>query len=58
MNRVNDTDLYIRMFKAGVYIGHLDKVVTYQFPRPGEETVGWEAYDRSQKEKAEHFKFD
>ncbi len=43
-NRVNDIDLSLRMFKAGVKMGFLDKVLAYVYPRPGEETVGLEAY--------------
>jgi glycosyltransferase involved in cell wall biosynthesis len=43
-NRVNDTDLQDRMFRAGVRMGFLDRVVAYVLPRPGEETIGLEAY--------------
>lgn len=43
-NRVNDTDLQDRMHRAGVCMGFLDRVVAYVLPRPGEVTVGLEAY--------------
>ncbi|MAF43256.1 MAG: hypothetical protein CMI54_03675 [Parcubacteria group bacterium] len=57
-NRVNDTDLEIRIYKAGVRMGFLEKVVGYILPRPGEKTVGLSAYKESIKEKEEHFKFN
>lgn len=56
-NRVNDTDLQDRMYKAGVKIGFLDKVTAYVLPRPGEVTVGLEAYKLTEEEKLAHFKF-
>ena len=43
-NRVNDIDLQVRMHNAGVNIGFLDKVVAHVLPRPGEETIGLDAY--------------
>lgn len=43
-NRVNDTDLQDRMFRAGVKMGYLDKVVAKVLPRPGETDVGLKAY--------------
>ncbi|HDZ73711.1 MAG TPA: glycosyltransferase [Aurantimonas coralicida] len=46
-NRVNDTDLADRFWKAGVRIGWLDEVLAYVIPRPGETTVGLEAYRRN-----------
>jgi glycosyltransferase involved in cell wall biosynthesis len=45
-NQVNDIDLVVRFMKAGVTVGHLNKVVTIQRPRPGEATVGWAAHSR------------
>lgn len=57
-NRVNDTDLQDRMFKAGVRMGFLDQVVAFVLPRPGEVTVGLEAYRLTEQAKVEHFKFD
>jgi len=56
-NRVNDTDLQDRFFRAGVSMDFLDKVVAYVLPRPGEDTVGLEAYRAREQEKNEHFKF-
>lgn len=56
-NRVNDTDLQDRLFRAGVRMGFLDQVVAYVLPRPGEVTVGLEAYKLTEEEKCKHFKF-
>ena len=56
-NRVNDIDLYIRMFKAGVRMGFLDKVVCDMPPRPGEQSLGWEAFSLTMEEKKEHYQF-
>lgn len=57
-NRVNDVDLSIRMFKAGVKMGFLDQVVAYVLPRPGEVSIGFEAYKLTEKDKLEHYKFN
>jgi len=57
-NRVWDVDLSIRVFKAGVRMGFLDQVLAYVLPRPGEETVGLEAYRLTEREKLEQYKFD
>ncbi|MBI2627879.1 MAG: glycosyltransferase family 2 protein [Candidatus Niyogibacteria bacterium] len=43
-NRVNDADLSVRIFKAGVRMGFLEEVLAFIYPRPGENTVGLEAY--------------
>ena len=56
-NRVNDVDLLQRIYKARVRIGFLDKVTAYVLPRPGEQTVGLEAYRTQEKEKESHYKF-
>lgn len=56
-NRVNDADIQDRIFRAGVRMGFLEQVVAYILPRPGEVTVGLEAYRLAAKEKNEHFKF-
>ena len=56
-NRVNDIDLVLRMYNAGVRMNNINQVVTYMLPRTGEETIGWDAYNVSEHEKAEHFKF-
>ena len=56
-NRVWDVDLQDRLVRAGVRTGFLDRVVAYVLPRPGEVTVGLEAYRLSEGEKLDHFKF-
>jgi len=45
-DRVSDIDVYERMKSAGVRMGHLDKIVAYVLPRPGENTIGLEAYKK------------
>ena len=55
VNSANDIDLYVRFIKANVRIGHLDDVVTYQYPRPGEDTIGWDAYHRDSENKIQYF---
>ena len=35
-----------RIKKAGVRMGHLDKVVAFVRPRPGQNTIGLKAYKR------------
>ncbi len=55
INSANDIDLYIRFVKARVKIGHLNRVVTLQHPRPGEKTIGWDAYNRDSDNKIQHF---
>lgn len=57
-NRVWDIDLSQRIYKAGVRMGFLDQVVAYVLPRPGEATVGLEAYKLTEQEKMEHYKFE
>ncbi len=56
-NRVNDTDIQDRMWKAGVRMGFLDRVVAQILPRPGDTTIGLQAYLRRQDEMQEHFRF-
>lgn len=56
-NRVNDIDLLHRLGTAGVRIGFLDKVTCDCLPRPGEETIGIEAYCRDAENKYNHFIF-
>lgn len=43
-DKVSDIDVFQRMKSAEVRIGHLKKVVAYVLPRPGEETIGYDAY--------------
>jgi len=49
-NRVNDIDISIRMFKAGIKMGFVDKILGFYYPRPGEDTVGLDAYKEAEKE--------
>ncbi|MFH1304874.1 MAG: glycosyltransferase family 2 protein [Candidatus Omnitrophota bacterium] len=56
-NRVNDTDLRDRIYRSGVRMGFLDRVMAHVLPRPGEETIGLDAYRLTEKEKNAHFKF-
>ena len=57
-NRVNDTDFGNRIFKSGVRMGFLPKVLSHVLPRPGESQVGLKAYLSSANEKEEHYKFN
>ena len=56
-NRVNDIDISIRMFRAGVKMGFLEKSLALYQPRPGENTIGLAAYEESADKKEEHYKF-
>jgi len=56
-NKVNDTDLQDRMYKAGVNMGFLKEVTCKIIPRPNEKTIGLEAYELTSDEKLKHFKF-
>ena len=56
-NRVWDVDLSQRIYSAGVRMGFLDEVVAYVLPRPGETSVGLEAYKLTEKDKMEQYKF-
>ena len=42
-NRVNDIELSIRMYEAGVRMGFLEKLIGYCHPRPGKMTIGRDA---------------
>ena len=55
-NRVNDVDLSQRIYKAGVRMGFCEEVVAYVLPRPGELSVGLEAYKLTENQKLEHYK--
>ncbi len=48
-NCVNDIDFELRLYKAGVRMGFLDRVVAHILPRPGEKTVGLDAYRMAEK---------
>ena len=56
-NRVWDVDLSLRIYKAGTRMGFLNEVVSYVLPRPGEETIGLEAYKMTEKEKMDQYQF-
>ena len=56
-NRVWDVDLSQRIYGAGVKMGFLEDVLAYVVPRPGEVSVGLEAYKLTEKEKMEQYKF-
>ena len=57
-NRVWDVDLSLRIHGAGARMGFLDEVVSYVLPRPGEASVGLEAYKLTESEKLAMYKFD
>jgi len=56
-NKVWDVDLAFRIFKAGTRIGFLDIVSGYVYPRPGEKTIGLDAYKIDEEKKLDHYKF-
>lgn len=55
-NRVWDIDLSLRFYNAGVRMGFLEEVLSYIIPRPGEESVGLEAYKLSSKDIMDKYK--
>ena len=46
-NKVNDTDLQDRMWRAGVRMGYLDRVTCAVNPRPGTSSIGLAAYTQN-----------
>ena len=56
-NCVWDVDLAQRIYKAGVRIGFIDQVLAHVLPRPGESTIGLEAYRLTEEEKLKQYKF-
>ena len=56
-NKVWDIDLSLRLYRAGVRMGFLEEVVSYVYPRPGENTIGLDAYKLTKKEKLKLYKF-
>lgn len=56
-NRVNDIDYSLRIFKAGVRMGFLPEVTAFVIPRPGEDTIGLDAYKVDAEKTLDHFKF-
>ena len=57
-NRVWDIDLSLRFFDAGVNMGFLEEVLSFIVPRPGEKTVGLEAYQLTSDDKLEKYRFN
>ncbi len=43
-DKVSDIDVFKRMEAAEIRIGHLKEILAYVLPRPGEETIGYDAY--------------
>jgi glycosyltransferase involved in cell wall biosynthesis len=56
-NKVWDVDLAVRIYRAGTKMGFLDEVTAYILPRPGEQTIGLEAYRQNAEQKLEHYRF-
>ena len=56
-NRINDMDLQDRFYKAGVRIGYTNKIIASVLPRPGEDTIGLDAYKKYNKKLMSHFAF-
>ena len=50
-NKVWDIDLSLRIFHAGVRMGFLEEVVAYVIPRPGEKSIGLDAYKLTEEKK-------
>jgi glycosyltransferase involved in cell wall biosynthesis len=57
-NRVNDAELSMRIFSAGVRMGFLEKPLALYLPRPGEQAVGLDAYKCSAEQKLKHYEFN
>lgn len=56
-NCVWDADLAQRIYKAGARIGFIDQVLAYVLPRPGESTIGLDAYKLAEQEKLKQYEF-
>ena len=56
-NRVWDIDLSLRIYQAGARMGFFEEVVSYVLPRPGEESIGLDAYKLTRKEKLKQYEF-
>jgi len=56
-NKVNDTDFGNRIFKSGVRMGFVPKVLSHVLPRPGESQIGSKAYLNNPKEAEIHYRF-
>ena len=42
-NSTQDIDLVVRFIRNGVEIGFLEELIGYNHPRPGENSIAWEA---------------
>ena len=58
INRVNDLDLLSRFGLMGVKMGFVDRVELIIKPRPGNTTIGSDAYRRNPEAMEKHFVFD
>ena len=56
-NKVWDIDLVLRIYRTGVKMGFLEEVVSFVFPRPGEKSIGLDAYKLTKKDKLKQYKF-
>ena len=56
-NKVNDADFGNRIFKSGVRMGFVPKVLSHVLPRPGESQIGSKAYLNNPKEVEMHHRF-
>ena len=56
-NRVNDIDLVVRFGLMGVRIGCTERVEFLNKPRPGDTTVGSDAYKRAPQKMENFYKF-
>jgi glycosyltransferase involved in cell wall biosynthesis len=56
-NRVWDVDLVTRIHFSGARMGFLEEVTAFVVPRPGETSVGLEAYKLTEEDKMEKYRF-
>lgn len=56
-NRVWDIDLALRIYGSGARMGFCNEVLAYVLPRPGETSVGLEAYKLTEMDKMDHYSF-
>lgn len=56
-NKVNDTDLQHRMWRAGVRFGYLNRVTTIITPRPGVKKIGLAAYTENREDIERQYSF-
>ena len=56
-NKVNDLDLQDRMYKVGIKMGYLNKVTVILKPRPGDKTIGIDAYKNKENYYLKKYEF-